>query len=90
MTKAKPSAALGARLSLQAHSRDNVATLLDAQLECATIASGLAIDRGIPFGHKVALCRIAKGSEVIKYGVVIGRATSAIRQGEHVHVHNIA
>lgn len=90
MTKAKPSAASGARLSLQAHAKDNVATLLDEQLHCTTIASGLAIDRGIQFGHKVALFQIADGGEVIKYGVVIGHATSAIRQGEHVHVHNIA
>ncbi|MCL4153096.1 UNVERIFIED_CONTAM: hypothetical protein GTU68_038355 [Idotea baltica] len=28
--------------------------------------------------------------DVIKYGVVIGRATHPIAQGEHVHVHNIA
>ena len=89
MTKARPSAASGARLSLQAHAKDNVATLLDEQLDY-TIASGLAIDRGIQFGHKVALFQIADGGEVIKYGVVIGHATSAIRQGEHVHVHNIA
>ncbi|MGJ8624325.1 MAG: UxaA family hydrolase [Yoonia sp.] len=90
MTKAKPSGALGARLSLKAHAKDNVVTLIDEQVECTTIASGLAIDQGIPFGHKVALCQIADGGAVIKYGVVIGHATSAIRQGEHVHVHNIA
>lgn len=90
MTKAKPSAAFGARLSLKAHAQDNVATLLDEQVVCTTIESGLTIDQGIPFGHKVALCVIDKGGEVIKYGVIIGHATSVIGQGEHVHVHNIA
>lgn len=89
MSTAKPSEALGARLSLQAHAKDNVATLLDAQVERTTIACGLAIDRGIPFGHKVALCQIADGGEVIKFGVVIGHATAAIGKGEHVHVHNV-
>lgn len=90
MSKARPSAASGARLSLRAHAQDNVATLLDAQIACTTIASGFAIDQGIPFGHKVALCLIEEGGEVVKYGVIIGHARSVIEQGEHVHVHNIA
>ena len=43
----------------------------------------------IPFGHKFAIRRITKGSKVIKYGEVIGRATADIEVGEHVHVHNV-
>jgi altronate dehydratase len=91
MSKAKhPAASGGARLSLQANAEDNVATLLDENVEGTMVAGGLAIDQGIPFGHKVALCRIENGSKVVKYGVIIGHATSTIRSGEHVHVHNIA
>lgn len=90
MSTAKPSAAPGARASLQANENDNVATLLDENLGGTMIAGGLAIDQGIPFGHKVALCQIENGSKVVKYGVIIGHATSTIRPGEHVHVHNIA
>ena len=41
-------------------------------------------------GHKYALCDIAEGKDVIKYGMPIGLATQAIAKGEHVHTHNLA
>ena len=77
------------RLSLTVHADDNVATILDTCVEGGCIAGGIEIARGIPFGHKVALCGIAVGEAVVKYGAVIGRARSAIASGEHVHVHNV-
>jgi len=40
-------------------------------------------------GHKYALRDIAAGENVIKYGMPIGHATTAIAKGEHVHVHNV-
>src|SRR6478672_12317329 len=43
----------------------------------------------IPLGHKVALQDISKGTEVLKYGVVIGEAFNDIKKGEHVHVQNL-
>jgi altronate dehydratase small subunit len=43
----------------------------------------------IPFGHKFALTDIQQGEAVIKYGEAIGLATKPIRQGEHVHIHNV-
>jgi (2R)-sulfolactate sulfo-lyase subunit alpha len=43
----------------------------------------------VPLGHKVALRDIAAGDPVIKYGVPIGLATTDIRAGQHVHVHNL-
>jgi len=43
----------------------------------------------IPFGHKVAVAPMAAGDPVVKYGEVIGFATTAIRPGQHVHVHNV-
>lgn len=39
--------------------------------------------------HKAACRDIAKDADVCKYGEVIGSATCDIRQGEHVHVHNV-
>ena len=42
----------------------------------------------IPYGHKVALTKISKGSDIIKYGEVIGRAKSDIKPGGWVHTHN--
>ncbi|WP_306258642.1 UxaA family hydrolase [Pararhizobium sp. IMCC21322] len=89
MSKARPDHEEGTRLTLKVSSEDNVVTVLDSELDRCLIAGGLVIDKGIPFGHKIALCDIACGRDVIKYGVVIGRATCLIAQGEHVHVHNI-
>ena len=43
----------------------------------------------VPFGHKVAAREIAAGEPVVKYHEPIGRASRAIRPGEHVHVHNV-
>jgi len=42
----------------------------------------------IPLGHKLAIGDIPEGSEIRKYGQVIGFASEAIRAGSHVHVHN--
>jgi (2R)-sulfolactate sulfo-lyase subunit alpha len=43
----------------------------------------------VPLGHKLAIVDIPEGGPVVKYGVPIGRATRAIRAGEHVHTHNL-
>ena len=39
-------------------------------------------------GHKEALCDIAVGENIIKYGFPIGHATMPIKKGEHVHTKN--
>ncbi|WP_019535014.1 UxaA family hydrolase [Paenibacillus ginsengihumi] len=49
----------------------------------------LTLADAIPFGHKVAIGRIPAGTEVRKYGEIIGRATVDIAAGQHVHVHNV-
>src|SRR5262249_31138611 len=41
-------------------------------------------------GHKVAIRPIPAGTEVKKYGQVIGVATQDIPAGGHVHLHNLA
>lgn len=43
----------------------------------------------VPLGHKLALVDMSDGEDVIEYGVRIGRATTDIRRGDYVHVHNI-
>ncbi|MFH5185795.1 UxaA family hydrolase [Paenibacillus sp. TAB 01] len=43
----------------------------------------------IPFGHKVAIQDVAQGTDIRKYGEIIGRTTADIRAGQHVHVHNV-
>lgn len=44
----------------------------------------------VPSGHKISLVDIAEGTEVRKYGEVIGVATADVPAGSHVHVHNLA
>ncbi|HSQ05055.1 MAG TPA: UxaA family hydrolase [Burkholderiales bacterium] len=43
----------------------------------------------IPIGHKLATKDIKQGDTVLKYGHDIGKAVSAIKTGEHTHVHNL-
>ncbi len=43
----------------------------------------------IPIGHKLATKDIKQGDTVIKYGHDIGKAVSAIKIGEHTHIHNL-
>lgn len=43
----------------------------------------------IPAGHKMALCDISAGSEVIKYGFRIGNAREDIKKGAWIHTHNV-
>ena len=43
----------------------------------------------VPVGHKIALCTIPSGTDIMKYGVVIGRAIKDIPKGSWVHLHNI-
>lgn len=49
----------------------------------------IAIQTDIPVGHKFALVDINTNDNIIKYGYPIGHATEAIKQGSHVHTHNV-
>ena len=40
-------------------------------------------------GHKYALRDIRKGENIMKYGNPIGYAVCDIKEGEHVHSHNL-
>ena len=75
---------------------DNVATVLSAieKNDKVKIILGrnhftILAKESIPFGHKIALRKIAKGESIIKYGEVIGRAKNEIEKGAYVHVHNV-
>lgn len=75
---------------------DNVATALKELKEDETIATevgdqtlDIRLLQDIQFGHKFALRDIKASEHVRKYGEVIGAATEPIKQGEHVHVHNV-
>ena len=72
--------------------KDNVATAihaLQAAVQVDTDRGSVTLQQDIPYGHKFALKAIPRGSYVIKYGAWIGRATTSIAEGDHVHVHNV-
>ena len=50
----------------------------------------VTVRSSVPRGHKVAVAPRAVGDPVRKYGATIGRATTGIEVGDHVHVHNLA
>lgn len=83
-------------LAISIHRDDNVATLLeDASVgPVSLIGEGtqslLEAIEPVSRGHKIALLRLPVGASVIKYGVMIGHATSDIPAGAWVHTHNCA
>jgi len=47
------------------------------------------VEVNLETGHKWAIRDIKEGENIIKYGCPIGHATCDIKQGEHVHTHNL-
>lgn len=71
------------------HEIDNVAVVL-RPFKKGEVVAGVTLQMDIPQAHKVALKKINKGENVIKYGFPIGHATEDIEAGCHVHTHNVA
>jgi len=72
--------------------KDNVAVVLREIAPCDSLQIGdrnvTALSR-IPYGHKIARCDIPEGGLILKYNMAVGRASSDIAKGGHVHVHNV-
>ena len=80
----------------QIDAADNVAVVLDdvTATESVTVigpSTGSVIaQNSVTSGHKIALSDIPQGAPVLKYGIRIGHAKTAISKGEWVHLHNCA
>jgi altronate dehydratase small subunit len=75
--------------------KDDVATALtdlkageSISISLDDVSSDVILREDIQFGHKYALHDIAKGKDILKYGLPIGTALTDIQAGEWVHVHN--
>lgn len=84
------------RHALLVNCADNVANALDDiqggedfSFACGDSTQVLKAIDNIKFGFKVAVKPIAPAEKIIKYGCVIGSASTAIQPGECVHVHNV-
>ena len=75
--------------TIQIAPADNVAVALCPINAGETVQSGdlsqVVVTEAIPQGHKIALKNIAKEENIIKYGFVIGHATTDIPAGSWVH-----
>ena len=80
-------------VAIRIHGDDDVAVVLEeveagAGVQLLDGGTVTAVDP-VPRGHKVALRDLPPDASVRKYGAAIGRASRAIRAGEHVHSHNL-
>ncbi|MDR1243475.1 MAG: UxaA family hydrolase [Deltaproteobacteria bacterium] len=72
--------------------KDNVVTCLRAFVQGETLSINnkeIKLNADIPVFHKLAIADIGKSGLCYKYGEVIGCATTDIKAGDHVHMHNI-
>lgn len=78
------------RSCIRLHPKDSVAVALQPLGPGRHLRQyGIITRDDIPAGHKVAINEIPNGAPIIKYGQIIGFASSDIEPGRHVHVHNL-
>ena len=78
--------------TLKIHPADNLmVALVDLQAgESVSLGTEIfQLQTAVPAKHKFALEAFSTGTEILLYGVVVGRATKNIAKGEAVHTHNI-
>lgn len=81
---------------IKINDNDNVVVALNAIPQGEAVAvevSGrecrITAREEIPAGHKMAVCDIPAGGEVLKYGYRIGNAKEEIPAGAWIHTHNV-
>lgn len=74
--------------ALQLTAADNIVVAIDALSPEAPVLGVRPTER-VPRGHKMAIRAIPKDAAIVKYGQVIGFATSDIAQGDWVHERNV-
>lgn len=77
------------RPAIRLHNDDNVAIAL-VPLSSGRKVLDVVTTSMIGAGHKIALCDVAVGHAIRRYGQIIGFATQHIRAGDHVHSHNLS
>lgn len=86
------------KMCILMHPLDNVATVLqDTHINdhlCIVdgeknLVGEITAAEEIPFAHKICLRPVPQRSFVMKFGVVIGRASAEIPTGGYAHIHNI-
>ena len=74
---------------IKLNEKDNIGIAPMEIPENTKINLNIVTKNQIPFGHKISLQDIKKGSFIYKYGQIIGTASNDISSGQHVHSHNL-
>lgn len=89
---------MGQIIGLKIHDLDNTATVFCENVnknsniniyDSKNYILDIKANQDIDYGHKIAICDICEGDFIIKFGEKIGIAIKDIKQGDHVHIHNI-
>ncbi len=82
--------------ALMLNPKDHVAVALEpiptgavVKVVCQYFQKEIELKGQIEFGHKFAVRPISIGEDILKYGEVIGSASTNIEAGDHVHTHNL-
>lgn len=67
---------------------DNVMVAVE-DLKRGQVVNNITLLDDVMMGHKIALRDIKEKENIIKYGYPMGHATTLIKQGSHVHTHNV-
>lgn len=67
--------------------QDNVAIAVNEIKAGTEVMKGVIAHQDIPQAHKIALCDIQKGGEIIRYGVILGYALNPIAKGDWINEH---
>lgn len=74
-------------LYIKIKDQDNVAIAVKDIKAGTEVMDGVIAHQDIPQAHKIALCDIEKGREIIRYGVVLGYAVDGIKKGDWINEH---
>ena len=86
------------KLALKVDDLGNVATIFADDITDGTVVEvrdkkgqkeEICVHGDVPYGHKIAVTDIPKGAHIMKYGESIGAASTDIKKGDYVHVHNL-
>lgn len=82
--------------SIKINENDNVVVALQTipageklRISAKDVTKEIITLEEILVGHKMAICDIPKGGEVIKYGYPIGTTEEAVKAGAWIHTHNL-
>lgn len=74
-------------LYVKMHKEDNVAIAVHDIAAGTQVLPGVVAAQPIPQAHKIALCEIPQGGQVVRYGMVLGYAKAAIPRGSWINEH---